>query len=293
MSSGPNNDPDRLTNVRSLLGLIPDALKSFLDHGGFNLAASVAFYAVLSFIPVLFLAVSIAGKVLGASPAMTRTVQEFVTNVLPYYSHVLTAEVSRIQLGSGMYAWVGLLFMLWVGSLIFDALEFALNRVFESPRKRTYLRTRLISLTIFPATGLVLIFSLFLSSVFSALGRLQINAYIPGWDRVYHYIVATGLPVLPYLVLFGMLILVYHYVPAVRIGWSQAAVAAGLCTLFWVAERWVFGVVIIPNPNYGVVYGSLRALVILLLWIFFSICLVLFCAEIISAYRRLTDKEAP
>ena len=63
--------------------------------------------------------------------------------------------------------------------------------------------------------------------------------------------------------------------------------AGGLmcATLLEVAKH-VFRWIISHNPNYGLIYGSLNTLILMLLWSFYASAIFLFCAEIIAAYRR-------
>ncbi len=264
-----------------------EAGRGFLRHNDFNLAASVAFYALLSFIPFFFVVISIAGRIIGSSETVFEAIDAVVEKVFPYYSGILMAEVTKISLGSGLYGVVGLLFIVWIGSLAFDSLQYALNVVFESPRGRSFLKSKMMSLSVFPAGGFLLILTLFLVTSFGAVARLPLSQHLPSLSFLQTHLIRYGMNLLPYLMLFGVLVLIFRIVPAMEIPYAQALTGAGLCTFGWVIEKWVFNLVILPNPNYGVVYGSLRALIILILWIFFSICLVLFSAEILTAYRRL------
>lgn len=267
------------------------SVRGFLDHSGFNLAAGVAFYAILSFIPFFFIVFSLSGHIIGSSERVLATIDDFLAQVFPYYSDLLMAEVTKVSLGSGFYGWLGVAFTVWTGSLVFDSLDYALNVVFDSTRRRSYLKTKLLGLSIFPAAGFFLVLSLFLATIFSGLARLPLAKYLPGLSAVQALLIKVLLAALPYFILFVVLILVFRFVPAVRISYPEASLGAGLATMGWMVEKWVFGLFILPNPNYGVIYGSLKALIILILWIFFSMCLVLFSAEIMAARRWLTNEE--
>lgn len=285
-SSGWARQPvDRLLAVGWLLWA---SLRRFFRHGGLNLAAAVAFYAILSLIPFFFIAVSLAGRIIGRAEGINDIIRGFLDKVIPYYSDILMGEVAKISLGSGFHAWIGLIFMVWIGSLVFDSLDYALNQVFESPRKRSYLQTKLLSLSIFPASGFFLILSLFMSAVLTGAGSFHLERYIPGLNVVQQLVVNNLAAGLPYLMLIGVLVLLFRIIPSVAITYPQALAGAVFCTGGWMAEKWIFGRIIIPNPNYSVVYGSLKALIILILWIFFAMCLVLFSAEILAEYRRVT-----
>lgn len=278
--------------LRAVGWLVGQAWKRFFAHGGLNLAAAVAFYAILSLIPFFFIVVSLAGRILGHSSGFNEVIRAYLDKVIPYYSEVLMTEVSKISLGSGYHGWLGLVFMVWIGSLVFDSLDYALNQAFESPSRRSYLRTKLMSLSVFPAAGFFLILSLFLSGVVSGAGRLHLEQYIPGLNAVQQLVVENIAAALPYLMLMAVIVLLFRLVPSVDVTFPQAAAGAVLCTAGWMVEKWIFGLIILPNPNYGLVYGSLKALIILILWIFFAMCLVLFSAEVLAEYRLMIEKNS-
>lgn len=275
------------------LKLIGRGLVRFFNHGGLNQAAAVAFFAILSLIPFFFIVVSIAGRVIGHSERAHLAIRAFLDKVIPYYSDILMGEVSKITISSGYHGVFGLLFMIWVGSLVFDSLDYAMNVVFQAQQNRSYLKTKLMSFAIFPAAGMVLILSLFLTAVFSALGRLPSDDYLPAAvGPAIEYIVSSGLTALPYLMLIGVLMILYRVVPAVKVSYAQALAGALLCSFGWAIEKWLFGLVILPNRTYGVVYGSLKAMIILILWIYFAMCLVLISAEVVAAYRAHKEETA-
>lgn len=229
------------------------ALGGFLSHGGFHLAAAVAFYAILSLIPFFFVIVSIAGRVVGSSEGVNAAVNHFLAEAIPYYSGILMSEVTKISLGSGLYGIIGLLFIVWTGSLVFDSLDYAFNQVFDSPGRRSYLKTKLMSLSIFPAGGFLLSLTLFMGAFFSTLRQFPLGHYLPFLSGFQIWLANTALSWLPYLVLFAVLLLIFRVVPTVHIPYSQASLGAGLSILGWMVEKWIFGLVIVPNPNYGVV----------------------------------------
>ncbi len=273
------------------LVVVQKALGNFIGHNCFYLAASVAFYSILSLIPFFFVILSIAGWVVGSFGGVHDTINKILADTIPFYSNLLMNEVMKISLGSGFYGLVGLLFIIWVGSLVYECLEYSLNQVFESPRKRPYLKTKLMGLAIFPAGGFLLTLILFTSALLGTLRSLPVGEYIPFLTGAQTFMVDLTRASLPHLVLFAVLVLTFRIVPAVKVSYGQACLGGLVSLIGWIVMKMIFGLVILPNPNYGIVYGSLKAMIILILWIFFSICLVLFSAEVIAAYRRLKPRE--
>jgi len=271
--------------------VVLEAGTGFFRHNCFNLAAAVAFYSILSLIPFFFIVVSLAGRLVGSSESVMMAIDRLLADAIPFYSHLLMNEVTKIRLGSGFYGLIGLLFILWTGSLIFDSLEYAFNQVFESPRRRPFLKTKLMGLAVFPVGGFLLTLVFFLSALLGMVQSLSVTEYLPFLGRFKTTAIEVALASIPHLFLFAVLVMAFRIVPAVTITYGQACLGAGISTLGWVVLKQVFGLVIIPNPNYGVVYGSLKAMIILILWIFFAVCLVLFSAELIAALRRRSPRE--
>ena len=274
-----------------VVGVAGGALRGFIGHNCFYLAAAVAFYSILSLIPFFFAIVSIAGRVVGSFGGVHQAINNILADTLPFYSDLLMDEVIKISLGSGFYGLIGILFIIWVGSLVFDSLEFSLNQVFESPRRRPFLKTKLMGLAIFPAGGFLLTLILFASATLGMLRKLPLGDFSSLLSWAQSNLIDLVLGSLPHLLLFGVLVMTFRIVPAVKVSYGQACLGALISLIGWIVMKLIFGLVILPNPNYGIVYGSLKAMIILILWIFFSVCLVLFSAEVIAAYRRLKPRE--
>lgn len=279
------------TKLALLGAVVKKASVDFFYGGCFYLAAAVAFFALLSLIPFFFIVLFLGSQVVGSFHDLYTAAGTILTEALPFYSDILTTEAARIKLGSGIYGLVGFLFIIWIGSLVFDSLEYALNQVFQAPRKRPYLKTKLMGLGIFPVGGFLLLLIFLVSALVNAVGQLPVEKYLPFLGWVQDLAVKIALWFLPYLCLFIILVMVFRLVPAIKVSYTEAFVGAGLATFGWWVEKWVFGLVIVPNPNYGVVYGSLRALIILVLWLYFSVCLVLYAAELLAAHRHLVAPE--
>ena len=286
--------PPGLKGLPERIGLsAKEAAGTYFAHHCFNLAAAVAFYAILSLIPFFFIIVSVAGRIIGSSEAVHQAIAEYVAKVLPFHYQVLLSEAEKINLGSGFYGWLGILFMVYCSSLVFDSLEYAFNRVFEVQRKRSFLRTKLLSFSLILGGSFFLVFAFLLATGMGALASLSLYAHLPGSSELQHLLLGSFGRWLPYLLLFGVVVMAFRIVPALTISYPLAFLGAGCSVFGWSVEKWVFGWIILPNPAYGLIYGSLKAMIILILWIYISMCIILYSAEIVAAYRRLFILEEP
>jgi membrane protein len=268
----------------SATSILKQSISSFREDECLNLSAAIAFYAILSLIPFLYLLISLIGFLIGTEGEILPKVSSYVTQLIPFISKPVLREVGRINLGSGIFAWFAVFFMLWSSTLIFDSIEFSLKKVFNVRHLRPFWISKIMSLLFVPVAGLLFIllqvFGLFIDAFVRLNSYFGINV-IPLFlnNIVLKYI-------FPFVLTFLLLSALYAIVPPARISLRQAMVGGFICATMLEVAKDVFGWMIKHNPNYGVVYGSLNTLIIMVIWIFYASAIFLFCAEIIAVYQR-------
>jgi membrane protein len=264
--------------------ILKESITSFKEDGCLNLSAAIAFYAILAIIPFLYLLVSLIGFLVGSEGEVLPKVSTFITQLIPFISTMVLREVGRINLGSGVFAWFAVFFMLWSSTLIFDSIEFSMKRVFKLENVRPFWVSKIMSLLFVPVAGLVFI----LLQTF--------NLFIDAFVRLNSHFGITLLPlflnniflkyVFPFLLTFLLLTALYAVVPPGKVFLRQSMIGALLCAVLLEVAKHAFRWSISHNPNYGLIYGSLNTIILMVLWIFYASAIFLFCAEIIAAYRR-------
>jgi uncharacterized BrkB/YihY/UPF0761 family membrane protein len=113
--------------------VIPGAVASFYrvlcrydEVGGKYLAASLSFYALMSFIPLLFTILNLFGYIIGRTPEAEESVISSILATFPGAGRVLAAEVRRVVEHSAV-GWVSLIIFIWIGALVFGSLEHAMQ----------------------------------------------------------------------------------------------------------------------------------------------------------------------
>jgi membrane protein len=128
--------------------------------------------------------------------------------------------------------------------------------------------------------------SLLSTPLLNVLPRLSeiLGREVPLLDTLRWTFLATGVPA---LVAFVVFLNLYRWVPNTKVGWSEAAWGAGFATLTWEAAKRGFAWYVSSDlVRYRLVYGSLGAVVALLLWIYLSSWLLLFGAHLTAAIAR-------
>ncbi|WP_409460813.1 YihY/virulence factor BrkB family protein [Stenotrophomonas maltophilia] len=257
-----------LPAVRSRLGKLQDSFpmavaKRFVEIDVLTQAASVSFYALLSMAPLLVLLLWLTASLY--PPAQQALIGQIGSvagsSVASVADTVLHNANSQPSMGSLAGLWSTLL--LFVGATaVFAQLQNALNRVFHTSGQRldgikAWLRKRVFSFGVVLALGFLLILSM------TATTALQVVfAQLPSVLPAIGYLTSLLL----YTLAFAFL---YHYLPDRRVAWRQAFIGGAITSALFALGRYGIGVYIATVAP-GSAYGSMGALVISLVWIYYA-----------------------
>jgi len=261
-----------------------EARRAFSRDGCMNLSAALAFYSILALIPFLFLLVSAAGYILGSSEQAHQMAISFFDRLFPQASAFIFKEVRAISQRAGVLGWVGLLSMIWTTSVIFSSLEFTMSVVFRVEHRRGFLKSKMLALAMVPASGLIFFLSLFVTAFARVMDTYEFKILGSShWQSgLVEFLVGY---LLPYLVLALAFTAIYKIIPNTRTSFRHALAGGTSCAFLFEVAKHFFTWYVARSPQYNVIYGSLEAIVILVLWAFYSSIILLFCAEVVSAYR--------
>ncbi|HSB45987.1 MAG TPA: YihY/virulence factor BrkB family protein [Nitrospira sp.] len=273
-----------MPTLMSFWRLLLDLAKSFLRHGCASLAASLAFFSLLSLFPLVFLLLYAVGFVVSQDVIGGQVLLSFLKGFLPTLGERLLVELQRVS-EMETVRWFVFLSFVWFGTLVFYELEYALNVVFDSTWKRHPLISTAIAVASQGAIGLLLV----LSYVATQMVNLLI-AYVPrlwGLDLIAlaaHDLFLTY--TLPFTMAFLSVGILYRYGPRRRPQWREALIGSLTFSLLWVAAKLLFVTYNEYATIYTRLYGSLLEVILLLLWIYYSAALFLFGAVIAHALQQ-------
>jgi membrane protein len=257
------------------------AQRVWTESGRDNLsvvAAGCAFYALFSIFPALSALILIYG--LTADPATVENRFSMLEDLLPKQAFdVVLEQVHRLvtaptqTLGWSLIVSLGLAF--WSSAYGAQALFAALNIAYEEPEKRTIFQ---------------FYFSAFVFTIIGILGgviMLLAIVYVPiffasaGYSGAYETIVYIARwPVVTLLVLF-IIALLYRYGPCRQVAkWRWVTVGSVFATVVWLLASVAFSYYVSHFTQYDRFYGSLGAVIILLLWLYITFYIILLGAEI-------------
>jgi membrane protein len=259
--------------------LIP-AGRLFFNSRGFDHAAAISFYFILSLAPFVILVVSAMGYMaarMGAhSVAMDQLLERLSASIgtyVPVQSDTLRSVVEYLVSRKGSFGIAGTGVLILGASAIFGAIENATADIFRNGQRRKYIVSRLV-FTVALATAGLLVFMLYnsvtiLKSFLEArLGTSVIEGLM---NSAAFKFLFEWLPV-P----VGFLIVLY--VPGIaRPRFVDGVRAAILYFLLWTLVRAAYAHYVTEFANYNMLYGSLAAPILLVLWLFYSALLLIYC----------------
>jgi membrane protein len=264
--------------------LVKDSVSGFIDDDALSHGAAMAFYAVTSLAPILLIVVAVAGLVFGHDAAQTAISMQLAGLMGQQSADLLrTAIQSAAVKSTGIVASVvGLVTLIATASGVFGQMQAALNAIWKTEPKggtmSRLVRARIASVGLVAALGFLLMVSLAVSAGISALGDF-INAYLP-FGQIILSVANTVVSLLLISVLFGA---IYKILPDRKMEWRDVMVGAVItAALFTIGKSligWYLG-----SSAVGSAYGAAGALLIVLLWVYYSSVIFLLGAEFTRAY---------
>ncbi len=249
-------------------------------------AAALGFYTLFSLAPVLIIAVAVAGLVFGPEAArgeLSEQVEEMIGRETAVMVENLIIKSSPRVAGT-LQSMIGLALLAVGATTVFHQLQRSLNRVWGVTAKPSrssvflFVKSRMLSLALVLTIGFLLLVSLVLSTALSAAvryagERIPIpSSMLAGTDFVVSLVVFT--------LLFGM---IFKVLPDVHLRWRDVWKGAFLTAVLFGAGR--FGIsYYLGNFGPASTYGAAGALVVLILWVYYSALILLFGAEFIKVY---------
>ncbi|MCU7370760.1 YihY/virulence factor BrkB family protein [Paucibacter sp. O1-1] len=286
-------DPRAAQLLRHPGAFLLGALKAFRANQGLLLAGAVAYYALLSIVPLLILAVIALSHVVDQA-ALLQTLGRYLEWLLPGHSRAIVTELAQFLAFRSVVGWVLLVTMLFFSSLAFTVLENAMSVIFHHRvliRRRHFLVSALIPYGYILCLGFGLLVVTLVAGALQAMGQSEVQFLWRSWSLVG----VSGL--LFYLLGFAgevfVLTSIYLVMPVGRPSLRLALFGAVAAALLWELSRhalvWYFGTL----SQISTVYGSLTTSIAVLLSLELGATLMLFGAQLISEYERLEVGDPP
>ncbi len=276
------------------LSLLKTTYSQWSDHQAPRLGASVAFYSLLSFAPLLVLITGVIALVFGQENAQGTLIGEARQFIGDRGAETVQSLLKNAQKpASGIFASLIAFFTLLFGaSGVFAELQDALNLIWGVTAQASsgvwgLIRQRLFSFGMVLSVGFLLLVSLLLSACLAYLGH-AFGQILPLPTAVLQAINFVG----SFAVIAVLFALMFKYVPAASIPWRYVIVGAiGTAFLFTIG-KFLLGLYL-GKASIGSTYGAAGSLVAVIVWIYYSAQIFFFGAEFTQVYAESHGAGAP
>jgi len=264
-------------------------IEEWIEDKAPKLGASLSFFTMFSLAPLLLIVISIAGLLFGTDEAMNQIIDQINGLIGKQGAEIVkTALNNSHSASSGIIAIaISIVTLVISATAAFIELQDSLNIIWKVKAKsnrnfiEAFLKDRLHSFALVMATGFLLLVSLIISAVLTAISNYFSRKFISiptGLLEVINNIITLGVIFILFAALFMILPNVYLKLTDV---WSGALVTAVL----FVAGKFLIGLYL-GTSTLGSTYGAAGSLVIVLLWVYYSAQILFLGAEFTRVYTQ-------
>ncbi len=266
------------------------AINRFTVERGAEGAASTAFFTVFAIFPLLIVIVAIGSYFLDGAQLKTQIIQ-LVEFAIPVYQDFVFTNIERVFNQREAVGIVALISLAWSATGMFTSFVRNINRAWPKAKIRSFLQGRAMGFLLIGALFALLIIASISTTLLSLLSRYSepllgadIRSIIPSWNTLTNLI-----PIIVEMIIFMIL---YYWLPNIKVRWAAAFWAALIATIFWqISNRafaWYLGSGL---DNFSLIYGSLGTIVILMAWIYINYLIIYFCAHLSGAIGHQMEKR--
>jgi len=266
--------------------IVREIVRRLRENDLMMMAAAIAFYWLLSFIPLLLLGTSAVGFLLGSSDRALDEIMSAARRALPRGAgpdlEVFLRTLIRSRVVTGA---VGIGVLLWVAMGVFEIIASSLTTLSGERETRSFLRRKLVALILMCTVGFLMLVALMGTWILAAWPEIErvvgVNLTLPAFleHPSFPRYLTSGL--------MGILLaIVYRIAPVRAIRWPAALLGAVLAALLWHQARVLFAYALIQQTSFNPYLGILGSIIGMVLWIFWSAIILLFGGVVADVVDR-------
>ncbi len=266
-------------------------VRGFKRNQGLLLSGAVAFYTLLSIVPMSIIALIVLSHFIGEE-RLFHTLSTYIEMIVPGYAATLTEQTRVFLEHRRAVGIIGFLFMLFFSSITFTVIENAMSVIFfyrARIQRRSFLISFIIPYVYILLMGLGILLVSFTTAAIETFANKQfvifgLDVRLGGTSAVVLYILGIIGEAL-------MLTSIYRVMPVVRVTFRHALIGGITVTILWEITRRVLVWYYSALSRINLIYGSLAAPVMALLIIEAAAIILLLGAQVIAELERKPDER--
>lgn len=257
----------------------------FVHAGSPLMAAAIAFYSLMCFMPLGIFMVWALGQAFGGQAEVLSRLEAALKSISPTTAAALTKQIqgSLAQADPTVTGILGALGLLWGGHRLFEVLEVTLTRVWHGRTVRGILLRKVFAFIMLIAACALLGAYMFAVSAI-AMMRARLITFDPHLNQAMDTLWQPLTRGIAAALAYTAFLLIYYFLPRDRVPMRVAAIGALLATALWEAATMVFSHYIGRSAAYQTLYGSMVNVVLFGLWAYTAGDILLVSAALSSAY---------
>lgn len=275
--------------------ILGKTFKRFNDDKCWTFAIVISYFAFLCAVPIVSLFLFVTSRVVGSSELALRSLNLFSDEFFAKLDPSFFDKLQQVSSNITNLGWFGLIGSLVSASFLFSNLIHSINIIFRTKYEKSFFYNRLIEYSIMFAMGIIMLISLSITAIWTALQRtLQESEFVASHINP-HIISLINNFFIQYIIPFALTFLVfftlYKFIPETKVYTSIAALAAVIAAVLWEAFKRVFAFYVANFSAIGIVLskllqGTLTSIIFFLLWISFSLVILLWGAELAAVLNE-------
>lgn len=264
------------------------ALSDFSEQHGSVYAAAISYYAIFSLVPMLVFVAAVFGFVARGTEVQTRVIAAILSQVPPSAGYrgdiqnVVSISAARV----GLLTLLGFIGTIWTASNLFTVLRRALNLAFDIPNARPFITGRLVDMLSILGVGLLVLLSIGATAALGIIRAVSSDIF-HGWLVNLGWAVVFFL--LPFVLSFGVFMMIYRVVPNRQIDRRDRTIAAILAALGFELVKIGFALYVANFSSYQRVYGAIGGIVAFLVFVHLESTIIIVSAEIAGELAKDRD----
>jgi membrane protein len=272
---------------KSLFQLATTAFKNWMKDYAPSMGAALAYYTVFSIAPLLVIVIAGAALIFGQDAALAAIMDQARGMIGENGAKTIEGMLVSAQKPKGgmIASTLGILVLLIGATTVLAELETNLNRIWKVEADKvsglwSFMRTRLLSFGIVLAIGFLMIVSLVISAAIAAWGK-----YWSGWFGAMEVLLQAANFVVSVAIVTVLFAIIYKIMPRAVIRWRDVWIGALVTALLFSLGKFLIGFYIVKSGVESS-YGAGGALVVLLVWVYYSAQIFLLGAEFTKVYAE-------
>jgi membrane protein len=274
--------------------ILKGGVNLFLDRSCFNRAAAVSFYAFFSLIPIMLFVTAGLGFILGTRAGLLEKVIDMTKVSLPYLSDSVISDLQGLAAAWKTFGWLSILILLSSAEMVLNSTAEALTTIFGMRKRWGFFRRRIVNVLVLLMAIFTALFSIMVTAAAKIITDLDTTVF--GIDLGYYLIESLTLKyIMPFVIVVVAAAGVFRIFSGPHLNFRYALYGSLLFTVTWEIAKHLFALYISYFPSYNKFYGSLGAIMVLLLWLFFSLSILLFSASIarVAYLENVVKRRVP